>query len=55
MKKRVKKLVLAKETVRSLGTDQTLAEIQGGWSEFPCTGSCDVQCKLDQVTGRWCA
>lgn len=38
MKKRVKKLVLAKETVRSIEVEKTLNEVVGGSAET-CTGA----------------
>ena len=54
MKKAVKKLTLAKETLRMLETDKALTKIQGGGTER-CTFSCDLNCKLELITYEYCA
>lgn len=48
MKKQVKKLVLAKETVRNLTeehfTDLVLGGVSAGVASCPCTGLCTGSC-----------
>ena len=46
MKKRVKKLALAKETVRSLEEAWTLKGVGGGDSESACYSFCNSACRF---------